>query len=317
MNACSSLRRVVAVATLASFGVLTACGSSATEENKPVDSSTAMTPADDLGAEEWMLRFNLAGGADGAETTALYVRFTPKTGAAETLEMPAVLAAEATGDGVALLVNADHTWAIPDAKINPKEAASGQLNIYPVAGGAPTSLDFGAATGDAKALPVGWAFDPGDANVLRVVDAANVVWKVDFAARKATKEAALEKTDMQFFANGFDKNTGEPYLVRVDSNDTVPPGNGDLDKIAPLTRDGGSLLVPSGGKYAGLPDPGCDYSTGFLDAQKTAWVFCTEDGVVTTVRHRKDDATFEPYGKPSGDVVPPSAGEFPVVLPPT
>ena len=44
------------------------------------------------------------------------------------------------------------------------------------------------------------------------------------------------------FTNGFNRNTGEPYMESIDSDATNPAGNGPGD-TSPVTRDGGTVLA--------------------------------------------------------------------------
>ena len=53
------------------------------------------------------------------------------------------------------------------------------------------------------------------------------------------------------FNNGFNHNTGEPYMESIDSDETNPAGNGAAD-TSPITRDGGTVLANDAKAW-----PGC------------------------------------------------------------
>ena len=66
------------------------------------------------------------------------------------------------------------------------------------------------------------------------------MWAVNVAGGKATQEGTLAKGPW-VFTNGFNHNTGEPYMESIDSDETNPAGNGPAD-TSPVTRDGGTVL---------------------------------------------------------------------------
>ena len=82
------------------------------------------------------------------------------------------------------------------------------------------------------------------------------MWAVNVAGGKATQEGTLAKGPW-VFTNGFNHNTGEPYMESIDSDETNPAGNGPAD-TSPVTRDGGTVLandVRGPDQAAGQPVP--------------------------------------------------------------
>jgi hypothetical protein len=141
------------------------------------------------------------------------------------------------------------------------------------------------------------------------------VWKVDLAAKTATHEATLSTRSGWIFANGFDKNTGEPYVERIDSDETDPAGNGDSD-VRPVARQGGTLIRYDGEALDGLPKPPCAFTGGFQFDGGIAWLFCADTPSITAYQAHPDGASWHAFGKPSPKVVPRAAAEMTFALPP-
>ena len=118
-----------------------------------------------------------------------------------------------------LLVSTDRTWAIPDTGISRDEEHSGQLVVY--------SVDLRRRPGDRHApahrrrpacRPLGWAFDPQKPEALRVVDSQNRVWMLDVSGGKAQARTAPWPREPWVFTDGFNHNTGEPYVESITSD---------------------------------------------------------------------------------------------------
>ena len=107
-------------------------------------------------------------------------------------------------------------------------SAAVELKVYSLSGGATKTIDVRERTGQDDVRPVAWAFDPTRDDTLRVVDTKNRVWSLSVAGGKATAEPALPDGDW-VFTNGFNPNTGEPYVESIDSDETKPAGNGEAD----------------------------------------------------------------------------------------
>lgn len=293
------------------LSVLAGCG----DAEEP--GATAATPTADAGitgSGDWLLRFNTAEGADGESSRAVYVTFDPETGTATVKRMPAVVAGSSYGGGQAVLVSADHDWALRDTTVG-REGARGTITLYATAGTATTTLPVRTWSGETAMRPVAAAFDPEDADLLRVVDAAHRVWAVDLEKRTASQRGTLPRRAGWIFGNGFDKNSGEPYVEAIDSDETLPPGNGDSD-TRPVERQGGTLLSYDGTTPPGVPALPCGFAGGFTDGSGTSWIFCADTPSISAYRVAKGEQQWKPFGKASVNVVPGTAAELSVVLPP-
>ena len=116
------------------------------------------------------------------------------------------------------------------------------------------------------------------------------------------------------FADGFNHNTGQPYVESITSDATLPAGNGVSDKTA-VARDGGTVLASGSAVLTKLPKSPCRLGAAFTDTQGTTWTFCADSSSIKTYYLAKDGKQWKAYGKPSGAVAPIAAG-FPLVLPP-
>jgi hypothetical protein len=264
---------------------------------------------------DWLLRFTTAEGADGERARSVYVRYNPATGAASARSLPAVIASDASQDQQVLLVSADHTRAVQDTAVPRTERRTGRLTIYSVTADTTETLDIRAVTGQPDLQAVAWAFDPVDPDVLRVVDSTRAVWKVDLATTSATQEGTLPARDGWIFGNGFDKNTGEPYIESIDSDQTEPTGNGDSDTRA-VQRQDGTLIRYDGAELADLPKPPCGFAGGFRFAGGEAWLFCADTPSIATYRLDEAGNSWQAFGMPSPKVVPAVAAELTFALPP-
>jgi hypothetical protein len=309
--------RAVAVSATGVAVLLLAVGCGDVEEPRASGSkaSTSGTSGADtsLGEGDWLLGMSSAGGADGETTETVYLRYNPSTGAATARPLPGVQAATAGDASAALLVSGDRMWAIPDTGISKDESKSGQLKVYSLSDDSVKTLDLPALTGQKDVTPVGWAFDPNRPDTLRIVGADNRVWAVGVTSGQATEEAALAKGPW-VFTNGFNHNTGVPWVESVDSDATSPPGNGMADTSA-VTRAGGTVLPAQSEQLTALPPSPCRLGSGFTDAEGGSWVFCADAPAITAYHLAEGSQEWEKYGKPSAPVAP-EAAAFPLVLPP-
>jgi hypothetical protein len=312
----SMLRRnraagLVLAAALVTSG-LGGCG----DEDAGSPGDATVTDASTSAADgEWLLRFSTAGGADGEKVRAVYVRYSPSTGAAAARTLPPVTASDASPDEETLLVSADHSRAIQDTGVPKAEARTGRLVLYSVNSDETETLDIRAATGKPGLEAVAWAFDPTDADVLRVVDDDRVVWKVDLGTSSATQESTLPVHEGWIFGNGFDRNTGTPFIESIDSDATEPAGNGDSD-TSPVERQGGTPIRYDGDTLDGLPNPPCEFAGGFRFDDGGAWLFCADTPSITAYRLAEGGASWQQAGTPSTAVVPDAAVELAFALPP-
>ena len=176
----------------------------------------------------WVLGVTSAGGADGETNSTVYVTYNPSTGQASSRRVPGVKAGTTTPAQAPLLVSADRAWAIPDTTIPRAQERSGKLKVYSLAGDTSKVVDIRDRTGKDDVNPIAWAFDPKRADTLRVVDTKNRVWVVDVAGGKARKESTLP-TDPWVFTNGFNPNTGKPWVESMtDETDQARRQRDDL-----------------------------------------------------------------------------------------
>jgi hypothetical protein len=307
----------VAAAGLAAVLATTAAGCGDDEAaGASNDASTAAASASAGAADgDWLLRFTTAEGDDGEQERAVYVHYNPTTGAAVARSLPTVTASDASQDEQILLVSADHARAIPDTGVPKSQGRSGKLVVYSLGGETTETIDIRALTGQRDLQAVAWAFDPTDADVLRVVDSDHAVWKVDLGADSATEEGTLPKHEGWIFGNGFDKATGEPYIESIDSDETEPAGNGDVD-TRPIERQGGSLVRYDGEDLDGLPQPPCGFAGGFRFDDGEAWLFCADTPSIAAFSLGQDGESWEAFGVPSAKIVPGVAAEMTFALPP-
>jgi hypothetical protein len=323
MRLSSAMRSAAPVAVvLAALLTTAACGNvGVTSDSTKADSDNAKSASPDPSAAvdtsvangNWLLAMQSAGGADAETATTVYITYNPATGQAKARTMPGVKAGSADSQLAALLVSTDRKWAIPDTEISHGEESSGQLKIYSLTNDSTKVIDIREKSGDSQLKAIGWAFDPQRADTLRVVDTKNRVWAVNVAGGKATQEGTLAKGPW-VFTNGFNRNTGEPYMESIDSDATKPAGNGPAD-TSPVTRDGGTVLANDSTAYSKLPASPCRLGAAFVDANGVTWTFCADQPTVTTYYLPKDGQKWTAYGKPSPAVAP-TAASFPLVLPP-
>ena len=278
--------------------------------------SPSATPSADTTIAEgnWLLGVTNAGGADGEKTTTVYVTYDPSTGKATASKMPGVQASSTTPQQAALLVSSDRRWAIPDTEIPGTEGKSGQLKVYSPTEGTTKVIDIHQRTGDDGVEAVGWAFDPKRPDTLRVVDTKNRIWAVSVTGDKAVQEGSLPKGGPWVFTNGFNPNTGEPWLESIDSDATKPAGNGASD-TSPVTRSGGTVLASESGGLAKLPQSPCRLAGAFTDENGVTWAFCADKPALTTYYLPENGKKWVAYGKPSTAVAPIASGVT-LVLPP-
>jgi hypothetical protein len=309
-----------AAALAAAALLLTGCGNqgtgSSTDRPGGSDDASPSSAAVDLPEAKgrWLVGIISAGGADAETTSVTYISYDPSTGEASARKVPGIAGGSGDGADAALLVSADRRWAIPDLDIARNETSSGQVTVYSTSDQTTKKLDVRALTGQKDLKPVAHAFDPLRPEVLRVVDSRDGVWAVDVAAGKATSEGRLTQGNW-VFTNGFNHNTGVPWVESIDNDQTRPAGNGVAD-TAPIQRAGGTLLPSGSDGIAKLPKNPCRLAGGFTTMEGTSWVFCADAPQLTAYALPKGAQEWQKVGKPSTAVAPAAAG-VPLVLPPT
>ena len=311
------------LAALAAVGavVLAGCGSvevksdgSSTTSDSPSASPSPTAAAVDTtqAAGNWLLGMTTAGGADGEASTTTYVTYDPSTGAASKVELPSVRTPSVAPEEQSLLVSADRRWAIPDTLVPRALEKSGKLEVFSLDGSSNAIIDINQRAGTPVGA-IGWAFDPTKPDTLRVVDTKNRVWVTSVAGTKATRAGSIAHGQW-VFTNGFNRNTGQPYVTSVTSEKSNPAGNGAED-TSPIMRDGGTLLPSGSQALEKLPASPCRLGAAWVGADGTTWEFCADQPSVSAYYLAKDGQQWTAFGKPSAPVAPVSAG-FPVVLPP-
>lgn len=307
---------VGALAVVAGLGTA-ACGDT---ENKVTAAgsepeASGERPDAGWGEQPWLLRFNTASGAEGETTHAVYVRYTPSTGATTVRRLPGLTSQDTYADAQALMVSADQEFVLLDSRVSAADRKAGRLTVFALDNDKTLAVDVRGWSKVAGLKPVGAAFDPAEPQLLRVVDSDKRVWRVDLAARTAVRDGDLPKRAGWIYANGFDKNTGLPFIESLDSPETLPAGNGD-DDVRPVERRGGVIRVVDGSTVAGEPALPCGFAGGFAVKDGATWLFCADTPKLSTYRLAKGGDAWEKVGVESKAVVPRTAEELPVVLPP-
>ncbi|HET7350341.1 MAG TPA: hypothetical protein VFJ28_05340 [Marmoricola sp.] len=311
------LRRSAALATCAAL-LVAGCGDSGGSDAGSDNGSDTSRSASDstdtsLGEGQWLVVISTAGGADAETATSSYITYDPSTGEATKRVMPGVRAGSAGPDDAALLVSGDRRWAIPDTQVSRAQERSGKLTVFSLTDTSTRRLDVRALSGDRSVRPIGWAFDPREPATLRVVDTRNRVWTVPVTGGKATRTGTLAKGPW-IFTNGFDRNTGEPWVESITSEKTRPAGKGAADTSA-VERAGGTVLYSESPQLADLPKSPCRLGGGFTAEDGTTWMFCADKPQLTTHYLSDGSEEWKSYGEPSSPVAP-EAASVSLVLPP-
>ncbi len=161
-----------------------------------------------------MARFEIGGGDEVANGVA-YVRFNPATGATQVTKI--------TGPPLDydpnpyLLVDAGRTLAVRANSATIKEEDNGTMKLYPIDGGKARTVDLRKLTGVATLHPIGWAFDPTQAGLLRVLDRSGRLFEYDVAADTVTEADKVAVEKGYELAPMFDSATGMPLLRNKDT----------------------------------------------------------------------------------------------------
>ena len=172
-----------------------------------------LTPVDTSAAEgDWLLGMQTAGGADAETSATAYVTYNPvdRTGARPQ---------DARGQGrqrrrreqAALLVSADRRWAIPDTEIPRAEENSGELKVYSLTSTAPRSSTSARAPATTASRPSAGPSTRSVPTRCASSTPTNRVWAVKRLRRQGHRGEPLPKGPW-VFTNGFNRNTGEPYV---------------------------------------------------------------------------------------------------------
>jgi hypothetical protein len=274
---------------------LAGCGdqtSSASPEASSSGPSSAETAATSGGGEPfasdqpWVARFET--GSDEVADGVAYVRFDPSSGTTEVTEI--------TGPPLDfepnpyLLVDAGRTVAVRANSSSLKEEGTGTLTLYPLDGGKKRAVDLREVTGVDTLHPIGWAFDPTEAGLLRILDRSGRLfeWNVD--------EDAATEVDAVEVAKGFEL---APYFNGADG--------------MPLLRDKRTYEIEKGGAYTAggaevvkadrSPCPArTTLARTVQDASGTPWTGCQVGDKVVLFQKGDADSTWTRVGASSADV---------------
>lgn len=311
------MQALCALAVAASMSVA-GCGNVDSSENPTgaAGGSSAEKPDATWSDGQWLLRFNTAGGKEGETAQAVYVRFTPSSGATTVRKLPGLISRDTYSDSQALMISADHQYALLDSRVKAADRKQGRLTLYPIDTNGTVKVDVRGWSKAADLTPVAAAFDPAEAGLLRVVDNKLRVWLVNLTEKSAEQDGELPRRGGGWiYANGFDKNTGVPYIESINTAKTVPPGNGD-DDVRPVDRRGGVVRPFDGPEIPGEPPLPCGFAGGFNLNDGTGWIFCADTPKISAYRLAPNGDAWEKVGVASKAVVPVTAEELPVVLPP-
>ena len=111
-----------------------------------------------------------------------------------------------------LLVDAGRTVAVRANAASIKEERTGTLTLYPLDGGKKRAVDLREVTGVDTLHPIGWAFDPTEAGLLRVLDRSGRLFEWNVAEDTATEVDAVEVGKGFELAPYFDGADGMPLL---------------------------------------------------------------------------------------------------------
>ena len=199
---------------------LAACGDQGSDSpddaaGTPRDESTtaATTPTSGGGEpfatdKPWVARFE-TGGDEVADGVA-YVRFDPSSGTTDVTEI--------TGPPCAftpnpyLLVDAGRTVAVRANAASIKEERTGTTRSTPSTAARNAPIDLREVTGVDALHPIGWAFDPDEAGLLRILDRSGRLFEWQVADDRATELDAVEAGKGFELAPYFDSADGMPLL---------------------------------------------------------------------------------------------------------
>ena len=289
------LSRLMPAAALVLAATLAGCGDQGSSDEPDAAASspsTAETTPTSGGGEPfatdrpWVARVET--GSDEVADGVAYVRFDPSSGATEVTEI--------TGPPLDfepnpyLLVDAGRTVAVRANAASIQEERTGSLTLYPLDGHKLRAVDLRKVTGVDTLHPIGWAFDPSEAGLLRVLDRSGRLfeWNVD--------EDAATEVDPVEVAKGSEL---APYFDGADG--------------MPLLRDKRTYEVAKGGAYTAgganvvKTDRGpCPARTTqartVQDGSGTSWTGCRVGNRIVLFQKADGDSSWTDAGSSGGDV---------------
>jgi hypothetical protein len=289
------LCRLLPAAALLLAAPLAGCGdqtSSATPDASSGSPTTAETGPTSGGGEPfatdraWVARFET--GSDEVADGVAYVRFDPSSGTTKVTEI--------TGPPLDfepnpyLLVDAGRTVAVRANSSSIKEERAGSLTLYPLDRGKKRAVDLREVTGVDTLHPIGWAFDPTEAGLLRILDRSGRLFEWNVGEDTATEVDAVE------VGKGFEL---APYFNGADG--------------MPLLRDKRTYKVEKSGDYTAggaavvttdrSPCPGrTTLARTVQDASGTAWTGCLVGDKVVLFQKADGDTAWKEAGASTADV---------------
>ena len=215
-----SLARLMPAAVLLLAAPLAACGDQGSDSPDDAagtprgEATTAATTPTSGGGEPfatdkpWVARFE-TGGDEVADGVA-YVRFDPASGATDVTEITGP--PDAFTPNPYLLVDAGRTVAVRANAASIKEERTGTTTLYALDGGKARPIDLREVTGVDGLHPIGWAFDPEEAGLLRILDRSGRLFEWQVADDRATELDAVEAGKGFALAPYFDSADGMPLL---------------------------------------------------------------------------------------------------------
>ena len=281
------LSRLVPVAALVLAAPVAGCGDQTSSASPDASSSTPTSGGQPFATDQpWVARFET--GSDEVADGVAYVRFDPSSGTTKVTEI--------TGPPLDfepnpyLLVDAGRTVAVRANSSSLKEEGTGTLTLYPLDGGETRAVDLREVTGVDTLHPIGWAFDPTEAGLLRILDRSGRLfeWNVD--------EDAATEVDAVAVGKGFEL---APYFNGADG--------------MPLLRDTRTYEVEKGGAYTAggaevvkadrSPCPArTTLARTVQDASGTTWTGCQVGDKVVLFQRADGDSTWTQAGASSADV---------------
>jgi hypothetical protein len=280
---------LVLTATLAGCGDQT---SSATPDDSASSPSSAETTPTSGGGEPfatdraWVARVET--GSDEVADGVAYVRFDPSSGATRVTEI--------TGPPLDfepnpyLLVDAGRTVAVRANAASIKEERTGTLTLYPLEGGKPRAVDLREVTGVDTLHPIGWAFDPTRAGLLRVLDRSGRLFEWSTDEDTATEVDPVEVAKGSELAPYFDGADGMPLL---------------RDKRTYEVAKGGAYTA-GGAEVVKVDRSACPANASLArtvqDASGTAWTGCLVGHKVVLFQKADGASTWTDAGASGADV---------------
>jgi hypothetical protein len=268
----------------------------------PTGDPQAAAPAED---QPWLVRFEI--GTDELASGVSYVRVTPTSGQTQVtnLELP-----PADFDPTEYLqVDAGRNWAVRANFATLAEEDNGTLRVYSLTEQSPAGkpkrvdVDLREVTGVPALKPLGFAFDPEEPGLLRVLATDGRLFEYDVASGTATTAGTVETKRGFELVPRFDVATGLPLLRNRSTYEYEEGGAYTAGGITPVRTEQGAC-----------PDAAALHST-IEDAAGGSWDACLDGRRVKIFHKAAGDAEWQLVGE-SAPRVPTDTMSMTWVLPP-